>query len=95
VAGSTYAEMGPGQILDDAGAEGFCRMLWSGVTVRCSSLWVASAHTTGEGEIEIEIYCSLDQRSDRWDAEVYYYSLDRAVVALREYERTGNMPEGE
>jgi hypothetical protein len=56
---------------------------------------MASAHRAEDGEIEIEIYCGIDPSSDHWDAEIYYYSVERAIIALREYERTGNMPEGE
>ncbi|MEI7769156.1 MAG: hypothetical protein WCI67_04155 [Chloroflexales bacterium] len=95
MAGSTTIEMGPGQILSEVGADEFRRGLYSGGLLRCSNLWVASAHQTDDGEIEIELYCSLDTRTDHWIAEVYYYNIDRATAALREYERTGNIPEGE
>jgi hypothetical protein len=95
MAGSTTIEMEPGQILSGVGANLFRRAIRSGELLRCSHLWMASAHADDDGVIEIEIYCSLDERTDRWDAEVYYYSIDSAIVALCEYELTGNMPEGE
>lgn len=95
MAGFTHAEMAPGQILHDAGATRFRQALQSGAILRCANLWMAQAHSRGGGEVEIEIYCSLDRRTDNWAAEVYYFSIDRALVALREYEHTGNMPEGE
>ncbi len=95
MAGSTYIEIAPGQILDEAGARWFRRMLLSGATLRCANLWMALAHPAGDGAVEIEIYCGLDPRTDRWAAEIYYDNLDRALHALREYEHTGNMPEGE
>lgn len=95
MAGSTSTEMTPGQILSDIGADTFRRALQRGEALRCSYLWMASAHRAEDGGIEIEIYCSLDTRSDHWATEIYYYSFDRAISALREYEHTGNMPEGE
>jgi hypothetical protein len=95
MAGSTTIEMAPGQILNDVGADIFRRGLRSGAVLRCAHLWMASAHRADDGGIEIELYCSLDTRTDCWDTEIYYYSIDHAIVALGEYERTGNMPEGE
>jgi hypothetical protein len=84
-----------GQILSDAGADTFRRRLQNGDILRCAHLWMASARPIDPGTFEITIFCGLDSRTDHWDAEIYYFSLDRALVALREYERTGNMPEGE
>ena len=95
MAGRTTTAMQPGQILDDSGAESFRGELLSGRTMRCANLWMASAQLYNDGAAEIEIFCSFDPRVDRWDAEIYYYSFERAVQALREYEQTGNMPEGE
>ncbi len=95
MAGSTTIEMAPGQILSEVGADVFRRIVRSGDTLRCSHLWMMSAHRANDGGIEIELYCSLNTRTDHWDAEIYYDSIDRAIVALRDYERTGNIPEGE
>jgi len=95
MAGSTTIELEPGQILSEMGADVFRRGLRSGGLLRCSHLWMASAHRADDGGIEIELYCDLDTRIDHWAAEIYYYSIDRATAALREYERTGNIPEGE
>ncbi|MEI8306405.1 MAG: hypothetical protein WCF99_04980 [Chloroflexales bacterium] len=95
MAGSTTIEMEPGQILSKDGADLFCRALRRGDTLRCVPLWITSAHRADDGGIEIEILCSLNTRTDRWDAEIYYFSLDRAILALCDYERTGNIPEGE
>jgi hypothetical protein len=95
MASSTTMEMEPGQILSDVGADLFRRVLEGGEVVRCSHLWIASAHQYDDGGIEIEICCSLNRRTDRWDAEIYYFDLDRALIAIREYESTGNIPEGE
>lgn len=95
MAGRTTTVMQPGQILSDAGADMFRGELLSGHTVRCAGLWTANAQIYSDGAAEIEIFCSLDPARDRWDAEVYYYSFERAVGALREYEQTGNIPEGE
>ncbi|MBX0328639.1 hypothetical protein K2Z83_13230 [Oscillochloris sp. ZM17-4] len=95
MAGSTSIEMSPGQILSDLGADTFRKALQRGDALRCARLWMATAHRADDGGVEIEIYCCLDTRHDCWDVEIYYYSVDRAIVALREYERTGNMPEGE
>nr|WP_044200977.1 hypothetical protein [Oscillochloris trichoides] len=95
MASSSHAEMEPGEILSAAGAERFRRLLRSGVLLRCADRWMALAHPIEDAEMEIEIYCCRDRTSDCWAAEVYYYSLERALVALSEYEMTGNMPEGE
>lgn len=84
-----------GQILNDDGAETFRGELLSAHAVRCDNLWQANATVYSDGAAEIEILCSLNTDTGRWDAEVYYYSFDRAVSALREYEATGNIPEGE
>ena len=43
---------------------------------------MASAQVYSDGAAEIEILCSFDAARDRWDAEVYYYSFERAVGAL-------------
>ncbi len=94
MAGSTTVEFAPGQILNDGGADIFRRGLHSGEVLRCAHLWMAAAHQTDDGEIEIALACGLDPRSDRWVAEIYYFSIDRTIAALREYEYTGNMPEG-
>jgi len=87
--------MQPGQIHGAAGADTFRGELLGGRAVRCGALWLASAQVYSDGAAEIEILCSFDAARDRWDAEVYYYSFERAVAALREYEQTGNIPEGE
>lgn len=95
MASRTTTALEPGQILSEAGAETFRSELLSAHTVRCANLWLANASIYSDGAAEIEILCSYDRNSDRWDAEIYYYSFDRAVKALREYEQTGNIPEGE
>lgn len=95
MAGRTTLEMKPGQIFSNPGADTFRSELLSAHTVRCEDLWMASAQVYSDGAAEIEILCSFDTRVDRWDAEIYYYSFERAVTALREYEETGNIPEGE
>lgn len=95
MAGRTMTAMAPGEILNDDGADTFRGELLSAHTVRCENLWLAQATVYSDGAAEIEILCSLDPATSRWDAEVYYYSFDRAVAALREYEETGNIPEGE
>jgi hypothetical protein len=87
--------MAPGQILSDAGADTFRGELLSAHAVRCADLWLAQATIYSDGAAEIEILCSRDGRTTRWAADVYYYSFERAVAALREYEETGNIPEGE
>jgi hypothetical protein len=93
--GRTMTAMVPGQILNDDGADTFRGELLSAHSVRCDSLWEAQATVYSDGAAEIEILCSLNQTTGRWDAEVYYYSFERAVNAIREYEETGNIPEGE
>ncbi|NTU83277.1 MAG: hypothetical protein HGA45_28555 [Chloroflexales bacterium] len=95
MAGRTMTAMAPGQILDNDGADIFRGELLSAHSVRCDNLWLAQATVYSDGAAEIEILCSLNQANGRWDAEVYYYSFERAVGALREYEETGNIPEGE
>lgn len=95
MAGGTATVMEPGQILTEAGADTFRGELLSARSLRCANLWMARAQVYNDGAAEIEILCSYDPRVDRWDAEIYYYSFERAVVALREYEETGNIPEGE
>jgi hypothetical protein len=95
MAGRTTTELAPGQIFSDSGADTFRGELLSSRAVRCGSLWLAQATVYSDGAAEIEILCSLDARRDRWEAEIYYYSFERAVAALREYEETGNIPEGE
>lgn len=95
MAGRTMTAMAPGDILNDDGADTFRGELLSAHAVRCENLWLAQATVYSDGAAEIEIRCSLNPASGRWDAEVYYYSFDRAVTALREYEETGNIPEGE
>jgi hypothetical protein len=87
--------MAPGQILTDAGADTFRGELLSARSVRCADLWLAQATVYTDGAAEIEIRCSRNSRTNRWDADIYYYSFERAVLALREYEETGNIPEGE
>ncbi|HMQ30642.1 MAG TPA: hypothetical protein PKD53_07920 [Chloroflexaceae bacterium] len=87
--------MEPGQIMSDSGADTFRGELLSAHAVRCRDLWLAHATVYSDGAAEIEIRCSLNQARKRWDAEIYYYSFERAVQALREYEETGNIPEGE
>jgi hypothetical protein len=95
MAGRTTTEIVPGQIFSDVGADTFRGELLSAHAVRCADLWLAQATVYSDGAAEIEILCSRDARTDRWDADVYYYSFERAVTALREYEETGNIPEGE
>ncbi len=95
MAGRTTTELAPGQILSEAGAESFRGELLSARAVRCGNLWLAQATVYSDGAAEIEILCSLDLLGGRWAAEIYYYSFERAVAALREYEETGNIPEGE
>jgi hypothetical protein len=95
MAGRTETAMDRGQIMSDAGADTFRGELLSAHTVRCGNLWLANATVYSDGAAEIEIRCSLDKTRSRWDAEIYYYSFERAVKALREYEETGNIPEGE
>ncbi len=95
MAGRTTTELEPGQILSDGGADTFRGELLSAHAVRCANLWLAHATIYNDGAAEIEILCSHNPHANRWDAEVYYYSFDRAVEALREYEATGNIPEGE
>jgi hypothetical protein len=95
MAGSATLEMSPGQILSEAGAAMFRQRLQGGDILRCAQLWMASARRADDGSTEIELYCDLDRDSDRWAIEIYYSSFDRAIAALREYEGTGNMPEGE
>lgn len=95
MAGRTTTELAPGQILSDSGANTFRGELLSAHAVRCANLWLAQATVYSDGAAEIEILCSLNPIFDRWDAEIYYYSFERAVMALREYEETGNIPEGE
>lgn len=95
MAGRTETAMVPGQIMTDAGADVFRGELLSAHSVRCNCLWLAHATVYSDGAAEIEIRCSLDQARGRWEAEIYYFSFERAVKALREYEETGNIPEGE
>ncbi|NJN15317.1 MAG: hypothetical protein HC822_02960 [Oscillochloris sp.] len=95
MAARTTTELERQQIFTASGADSFRSELLSGRTVRCANLWMASAQVYNDGAAEIEIFCSLDIRTDRWDAEIYYYSFERAIAALREYEQTGNIPEGE
>jgi hypothetical protein len=95
MAGGTATQIDPGHIFSDAGADVFRGELLSARTLRCADLWMARAQVYNDGAAEIEILCSYDPRVDRWDAEIYYYSFERAVTALREYEETGNIPEGE
>ncbi|WP_129627478.1 hypothetical protein [Candidatus Oscillochloris fontis] len=95
MASTSHAEVEPGEILSAAGAERFRRLLRSGTLLRCADRWMAIARPVDAAEMEIEIYCCRDDSSDCWAAEVYYYDLERALVALVEYEMTGNMPEGE
>lgn len=95
MAGRTMTRLEPGQIFSDAGADTFRGELLSAHAVRCADLWLAQATVYSDGAAEIEIFCSRNAATDRWDADVYYYSFDRAVKALREYEETGNIPEGE
>jgi hypothetical protein len=95
MAGRTTTELAPGQIFSASGADTFRGELLSAHAVRCANLWLAHATVYNDGAAEIEILCSLNPGANRWDAEVYYYSFERAVAALREYEETGNIPEGE
>jgi hypothetical protein len=95
MAGRTTTLMERGQIMGDGGADTFRGELLSAHAVRCGDLWLAQATIYSDGAAEIEIHCSLNPANGRWEAEVYYYSFERAVHALREYEDTGNIPEGE
>lgn len=95
MAGRTTTEMAPGQIASDAGADTFRGELLSAHVVRCANLWLAQATVYSDGAAEIEILCSHNPSTKRWDADIYYYSFEQAVAALREYEETGNIPEGE
>lgn len=95
MAGGTATMIAPGLIFTEAGSDTFRSELLSARTLRCANLWMARAQVYSDGAAEIEILCSYDPRVDRWDAEIYYYSFERAVTALREYEETGNIPEGE
>lgn len=93
--GRTTTELLPGQILSASGADTFRGELLGAHAVRCANLWLAQATIYSDGAAEIEILCSLNSTAASWDAEVYYYSFERAITALREYEETGNIPEGE
>lgn len=95
MAGMTMTLMERGQILSDSGADTFRGELLSAHSVRCGDLWLVHATVYSDGAAEIEMRCSMNSGSGRWDAEIYYYSFERAVQALREYEETGNIPEGE
>ena len=95
MAGRTTTMMDRGQILSDAGSDTFRGELLSAHSVRCDNLWLATATVYHDGAAEIEIHCSLNPANGRWAAEVYYYSFEQAVRAIREYEETGNIPEGE
>lgn len=95
MAGRITTAMAPGQIFTDAGADSFRSELLSAHAVRCGNLWLAQATIYNDGAAEIELLCSLNPVTDQWDAGIYYYSFERAVAALREYEETGNIPEGE
>ena len=95
MAARTTTELEPGQILSDGGADTFRGELLSAHAVRCANLWLAHATVYSDGAAEIEILCSHNAQTTRWDAEIYYYSFEHAIVALREYEQTGNIPEGE
>ncbi len=91
----TITLMERGAIMSVAGADTFRAELLSAHAVRCDDRWLAQATVYSDGAAEIEIWCSLDAERGDWDAEIYYYSFERAVLALREYEATGNIPEGE
>ncbi|WP_129671485.1 hypothetical protein [Candidatus Chloroploca sp. Khr17] len=95
MAGRTTTAMDPGQILTDAGADTFRGELLSAHAVRCQNFWLATATVYHDGAAEIAIWCSLNPAHGRWDAEIYYFSFEQAIRALREYEETGNIPEGE
>jgi hypothetical protein len=91
----TVTPFEPGRIQEESGADTFRGELLSAHAVRCGNLWLANAQVYNDGAAEIELLCSLNPQTGRWDAEIYYYSFERAVTALREYEETGNIPEGE
>jgi hypothetical protein len=91
----TVTMLDPGRIQEDAGADTFRGELLSAHAVRCGDLWMANAQVYHDGAAEIELLCSLNPKTGRWDAEIYYYSFEQAIIALREYEATGNIPEGE
>jgi hypothetical protein len=95
MASRTETAMTLGHILTDAGADTFRGELLSAHVVRCGNLWLAEATVYSDGAAEIEIRCSHEPAHGRWAADVYYYSFERAIAALREYEETGNIPEGE
>jgi hypothetical protein len=95
MAGRTTTLMERGQIMSDSGADTFRGELLSAHAVRCDNLWLAHATVYSDGAAEIEIRCCMSPTNGRWETEIYYYSFERAVQALREYEDTGNIPEGE
>lgn len=87
--------LAPGQILSEVGAEIFRQKLINGHTVRCGDRWIASVEKNDGEAPEIQLRCCRNPETDRWETEVYYFSFERAIGALREYEETGNFPEGE
>lgn len=87
--------MQPGDIAAEAGADTFRGELLSAHTVRCADLWQASSEVYSDGAAEIAILCSYDRSAERWVTEVYYYSFERAIQALRAYESGDGIPEGE
>lgn len=95
MASRTTTPMEPGQIATDAGADTFRAELLSAHTVRCADLWMAVSSVYEDGAAEIELSCNYDPATTRWAAHAYYYSFERATAALRAYEASGTVPEGE
>jgi hypothetical protein len=95
MASRTTMTMQPGEIALPAGADTFRGELLSAHAVRCADLWQASSEVYSDGAAEIALFCGFDASAGRWTVEVYYYSFERAIQALRVYEADGLLPEGE
>lgn len=92
---SKITPMSPGQIATPAGADTLRAELLSAHAVRCGDLWMASSSVYGDGAAEIEVSCRFEPDSRSWQAHAYFYSFDRATAAIRDFEATGVIPEGE
>ncbi|MCU0490099.1 MAG: hypothetical protein MUD01_00720 [Chloroflexaceae bacterium] len=91
----TVTPMQPGQIATEAGADTLRGELLSAHAVRCGDLWFATASVYSDGAAEIELSCRYDAEGGQWASHAYFYSFERATTALREYEASGELPEGE